>query len=74
MVYNVSEIDYQTVTSVYVGVTTGAVLAMALKYAGSGNANVVVAIKKHIDHLKMIRIIKCEFANDPTNKNCIDQY
>ncbi len=37
LVYNVSEIDYQTVTSIYVNVTTGAILAMALKYAGSGN-------------------------------------
>ncbi len=48
LVYNVSEIDYQTVTSIYVNVTTGAVLAMALKYAGSGNINVVATIKKHI--------------------------
>ena len=74
LVYNVSEIDYQTVTSIYVNVTTGAVLSMALKYAGSGNLNVVSTIKKHIDHLKSIKIIKCEFANDPMNKNCIDQY
>lgn len=46
-------------TSIYVNVTTGAILSMALKYAGSGNVNVVSTIKKHIDHLKMIRIIKC---------------
>ncbi len=54
--------------------TTGAILAMALKHAGSGNAQVVATIKKHIEHLKQMKIIKCEFANDPMNKNCIDQY
>lgn len=48
LVYNVSEIDYQTVTSIYVNVTTGAILSMALKYAGSGNPNVLSTIKKHI--------------------------
>lgn len=47
---------------------------MALKYAGSGNIHVVNTIKKHIEHLKFMKIIKCEFANDPMNKNCIDQY
>ena len=47
---------------------------MALKYAGSGNPNVLATIKKHIEHLKHMKIIKCEFANDPMNKNCIDQY
>jgi anaphase-promoting complex subunit 1 len=73
-VYNVSEIDYQTVTSIYVNVTTGAILAMALKYAGSGNMEVVTTIKKHIDHLKSMKVIQCLFANDPMNKNCIDQY
>lgn len=72
--YNVSEIDYQTVTSIYVNVTTGAILAMALKYAGSGNMEVVTTIKKHIDHLKSMKVIQCLFANDPMNKNCIDQY
>jgi len=47
---------------------------MALKYAGTGNMTVVNTIKQHIDHLKSMKIIKCEFANDPMNKNCIDQY
>lgn len=59
MVYNVSEIDYQTVTSIYVNVTTGAILSMALKYAGSGNPIVLATIRKHIDHLKLMKIIKC---------------
>ena len=74
MVYNVSEIDYQTVTSIYTSVLTGSILSMAFKYAGSGDHTVVKTIKKHIEHLKSMKIIKCEFSNDPMNKNCIDQY
>lgn len=34
----------------------------------------MAAIKLHIEQLKGLRTIKCEFANDPLNKNCIDQY
>ena len=48
LVYNVSEIDYQTITSIYLSVITGALLAMALRYAGTGNLNVVKIIKEHI--------------------------
>ena len=40
-------------------VTTGAILSMALKYAGSGNPIVLATIRKHIDHLKLMKIIKC---------------
>ena len=48
LVYNVSEIDYQTITSIYLSVITGALLAMALRYAGTGNNGVVRIIKDHI--------------------------
>ncbi len=47
---------------------------MALKYAGTGDPDAVASIKWHIEQIKSIRIIKCEFGNDPLNKNCIDQY
>lgn len=72
--YNVSEIDYQTITTIYLSVMTGCVLAMAFKHAGTGSLAVVNTIKEHIEHLKNVRIIKCEFGNDPLNKNSIDQY
>lgn len=74
LVYNVSEIDYQTITSIYLSVLTGALLAMALRYAGTGQGSVVRLIREHIEHLRGLRITKCEFANDPLNKNTIDQY
>jgi len=70
----VSEIDYQTITTIYLSVVTGSIVAMAFKYAGTGNVSLVKTIKNHIEHLKTVKITKCEFANDPLNKNSIDQY
>lgn len=49
-------------------------MAMALRFAGTGNAGVVKLIRDHIEHLRFVKITKCEFANDPLNKNTIDQY
>ncbi len=74
LVYNVSEIDYQIITSIYVSIGTGVITALALKYAGTGNAAVADLIFKHINKLKNLKVTKCEFANDPSNKNCMDQY
>lgn len=74
LIYNVAEIDYQTVTSIYASVLTGCAISMGLKYAGTADTQAVNSIRWLIDQLKSIRIIKCEFANDPLNKNCIDQY
>lgn len=59
LIYNVSEIDYQTVSSIYIGVITGAVVAMALKYAGTGDEDALNIIKNHIETLKTHKIIKC---------------
>ena len=48
LIYNVSEIDYQTITSIYANVLTGCALSMGLKYAGTGDSDAVQAIKWHI--------------------------
>ena len=72
--YNVSEIDYQTITTIYLSVVTGALIALALRFTGTANPSVVRIIRNHIEHLKTVKITKCEFANDPLNKNSIDQY
>ena len=59
LVYNVSEIDYQTITSIYLSVITGATIALSLRYAGTGNQSVVRIIRNHIEHLKTVKITKC---------------
>ncbi len=57
--YNVSEIDYQTITSIYLSVITGALMAMALRFAGTGHQGVVRIIRDHIEHLRTVKITKC---------------
>ena len=59
LIYNVSEIDYQTITSIYASVLTGCALSMGLKYAGTGDQEAVAAVKWHIEQLKSLKIIKC---------------
>ena len=59
LIYNVSEIDYQTITTIYASVMTGSIISMALKYAGTGDVRAVETIKWHIEQLKEIKIIKC---------------
>ena len=48
LVYNVSEIDYQTITTIYLSVITGAIIALSLRYSGTGNPYVVRIIREHI--------------------------
>lgn len=52
LIYNVSEIDYQTITTIYASVMTGAIISIALKYAGTGDSKAVDTIKWHIEQLK----------------------
>lgn len=59
LVYNVSEINYQTITSIYLSVITGALMAMAIRFAGTGHQAVVRIIRDHIDHLRAVKITKC---------------
>jgi anaphase-promoting complex subunit 1 len=74
LVYNVAEIDYHTITVIFASIMTGAVVAMGMKYAGTGDKKAVATIQWHIDRLRSMKILKCELANDPMNKNSIDQY
>jgi len=59
LVYNVSEIDYQTITTIYLSVITGAIIALSLRYSGTGNPYVVRIIREHIEHLRGVKITKC---------------
>lgn len=69
-----AEIDYHTITVIFASIMTGAVVAMGMKYAGTGDKKAVATIQWHIERLRGMKILKCELANDPNNKNSIDQY
>jgi anaphase-promoting complex subunit 1 len=73
-VYNVDEIDFNTVTLVYVNIIGGCIMAMGLKYAGTGNLKCVETIMREIEKFRAMKVAKTDLANDPANKNAIDQY
>ena len=72
--FNVDEIDFNTVTLVYVNIIGGAILAMGLKYAGTNDKTAVETIMKEITQFRKMKISKSDLINDSQNKNSIDQY
>jgi anaphase-promoting complex subunit 1 len=48
LVYNVAEIDYHTITVIFASIMTGAVVAMGMRYAGTGDKRAVQTIQWHI--------------------------
>lgn len=47
--YNTEEADYDTVTQVYTNIVGGAVMAMGLKYAGTGDLGVKHTILQEVE-------------------------
>ena len=45
-----------------------------MKYAGTGDLKALALVKENIERLVSMKVIKFEMANDPMNKNSIDQY
>lgn len=74
LVYNVDEIDFSTVTSIYMNIIGGCIMAMGLKFAGTGDQIAISTIMKEIDKMRKMTTPKCDLANDPSNKNALDQY
>jgi len=72
LVYNVEEIDFSTVTSVYCNIIGGCVLAMGLKYAGTGDTKASEVIKNEISKMRKLKTSKCDLVNDPLAKSLID--
>jgi len=72
--YNVEEIDYNTVTLIYVNIISGCIMSMGLKYAGTGDYQTIETIYEQITKFRKIKQTKCDLANDPANKSSLDQY
>ena len=58
LVYNVNEIDYHTISTIYASTLTGAVMGMGMKYAGTGDAKAIAVIKEHIEKLVSMKLLK----------------
>lgn len=72
--YNTEEADYDTVTQVYTSITAGGVMALGIKYAGTGDQKVRQVILGEIKQLQEMKVIGAEFINDPFYKNYLLQY
>ena len=73
-IYNIEEIDYNTVTLIYVNIIAGCIISMGLKYAGTGDIQAIETIYEEIAKFRKIKQAKCDLANDPANKSALDQY
>jgi anaphase-promoting complex subunit 1 len=68
------EIDFSGITLIYYNIIAGCVLAMAMKYAGTGNVAAKNLIISEIKKLRQLKIIKADLSSDKENKNRLELY
>ena len=74
LIYNIEEIDFHTVCLIYTNIIAGCIMAMGLKYAGTGDKQACKTIVEEINFFRRMKVAKCDLANDKYNKNSIDNY
>ena len=74
LIYNVEEIDFHTVCLIYTNIIAGSIMAMGLKYAGTGDKQACKTIADEINLFRRMKIAQCDLANDKYSKNSIDNY
>lgn len=72
--YDVDEIDFSGITLIYYNIIAGSVLAVALKFAGSGDTKAKNLIIGEINKLRKLKTIKNDFASDKATKNKLEVY
>lgn len=72
--FDVEEIDFSGITLIYYNVIAGAVLALAMKYAGSGDLKAKALIIEEIKKLRKVKTIKSDFCSDKATKNRLELY
>ena len=71
-IYNTDEADYDIVTQVYNNIVVGAIMALALKYSGTGDHSVKSIILDEFNRLRNLKVVKAELINDPQYKNAVE--
>lgn len=74
LVYNTEVIDFMSVAQIYTSVITGCLLALGIKFAGTHDLSIKKLILDELDNLLKLKISPNELANDPENKNNLEQY
>lgn len=71
---NFDNIDFHNLTVIYFNIIAGTLLALALKYAGTGDETIKAMVFANIRKIRSLEIIKNEFSISFSNKNKIDAY
>lgn len=72
--FNIEDIDFSGVTLIYYNIIAGCLLAMSMKYAGSGDIKAKTLILDEIKKLRRIKTIKTDFSSDRATKNRLELY
>lgn len=72
--YNVEEIDFSGITLIYYNIIAGCCMAIAMKFAGSGDSKAKSVIITEIERLRKIKTIKNDLCCDPATKNRLEVY
>ena len=71
---NFANLDYHNLSLIYYNILAGSCMAMAFKYAGSGDAQVRDLIMDTINTVLKVEILENEFLTGRTSKNKLDRY
>jgi hypothetical protein len=71
-VQNVKEIDFSTSTYIYLNIIAGKMMAMSLRYAGSGDKTATQTIMEEIKRFRNLKIVQSDKLDDPKFKRSID--
>lgn len=72
--HNLNEIDYSGIALIYYNCIAGAIMALALKFSGTGNENVKRLILSYLKQIQKVETINNSFVCDPSHKGKIDIY
>ena len=72
--FNIEDIDFSGITLIYYNITAGCIIAMAMKYAGSGDLKAKNLIIDEIKKLRKLKTIKTDFSSDRATKNKVELY
>jgi anaphase-promoting complex subunit 1 len=72
--FNIEDIDFSGITLIYYNIIAGCILAMAMKYAGSGDIKAKNLIIEEIKKLRKLKTIKTDFSSDRATKNKLELY
>lgn len=72
--HNLNEIDYSGIALIYYNCIAGSIMALGLKYCGTGNEVVKSLILSYLKEIQKVQTINNSFVCDPHHKGKVDLY